>query len=153
MRNWVTQCTLWLVTSCDQCTMGSRAANTRGNVARVNIQGRVLFEAHPARNNFGSINSKYGQNRQKSENPIDKKGLETPLLILPVCSVFHDNPTVHCVSWVLTFGQTRHFTLATVQRFPSSRHQPSHPQAAIIVCTNKTSFEHPLSRMHCNQWM
>ena len=28
--------------------MGSRAANTRGNVARVNIQGRVLFEAHPA---------------------------------------------------------------------------------------------------------
>ena len=29
--------------------MGSRAANTRGNVARVNIQGRVLFEAHPAR--------------------------------------------------------------------------------------------------------
>ena len=36
--------------------MGSRAANTRGNVARVNIQGRVLFEAHPARGDrFGEI--------------------------------------------------------------------------------------------------
>ena len=87
--------------------MGSRAANTRGNVARVNIQGRVLFEAHPASgDHFWEIilealiqnMGKIGKNKKVLLKPIDKKGLETPLSILPVCSVSHDNPTVHCVS-------------------------------------------------------
>ena len=151
MRNCVTvtQCTLWLVTSCDQCTMGSRAANTRGNVACVNIQGRVLFEAHLASDNLlREIISKalienmgkISKNRKILFKHRQKGTRNTNLLILQVCTVSHDNPTVHCVSWVLTFAQTRHFTLATVQRFPSSRHQPSHPQAEIIASSNKTSF-------------